>query len=154
MDKRTEIISFIEKSHNLMMTQLNEIDKNHKIYPLWTIREILAHLSGWDDSTISFLSALLKGETPPVLAARGIDVYNAETVSTREGLSYDRILSEYIQTRKKVTDLIRTIPEEMVTQVSTLPWGDEGSLQNIINDFGNHELEHVQDIEKIIKESN
>lgn len=153
MDKRAKILELMETSHAAMMEQLDEIDRNRKIYPLWTIREILAHLSGWDDSIVSYLSALLKGEIPPVLAPRGVDVYNEETVSTREGLSYDRIQSEYIQTRAKVIELVRTIPEEMVTQVSVLPWGEQGSLQTIADTFGDHEMEHVQDIKKLISES-
>lgn len=153
MDKRAEILKGIETSHIAMMAKLDEIDRNRKIYPLWTIREILAHLSGWDDTIVSYLSALLKGETPPVLAPRGVDVYNAETVYTREGLSYDRILSEYVQTRAKVMELVRAIPEEMVTQVSILPWGEQGSLQMIVESFGGHEMEHVEDIEKLIQES-
>ena len=153
MDKRTEILDTFEKSHALMMTQLNEIDRNRKIYPLWTIREILAHLSGWDDTVIAFLSALIKGETPPVPAARGAEVYNEETVSTREGLGYDHILSEYIQTRAKVMELIRAVPEELITKTSVLPWGEAGSLQTLIDGFGAHELEHAQDIEKLIRES-
>lgn len=153
MDKRAEILKGMETSHAAMMAQLDEIDRNRKIYPLWTIREILAHLSGWDDTIVSYLSALLKGEIPPVLAPRGVDVYNEETVSTREGLGYDRILSEYIQTRAKVMELVRTIPEEMVTQVSILPWGEQGSLQMMVEGFGGHEMEHVEDIEKMISES-
>lgn len=153
MNKRDEILHALETSHATMRAQLDEIDKNRKVYPLWTIREILAHLSGWDDTVVGFLSALLKGETPLAVAPRGADVYNEETVSTREGLSYDRILSEYIQTRAKVMELIRTIPEEMVTQVSILPWGEEGSLQDMVNGFGDHELEHAQDVQKLIRET-
>jgi len=50
MGKREEILKMLETSHVAMMAQLNEIDKQRKIYPLWTIREIVAHLSGWDDA--------------------------------------------------------------------------------------------------------
>ncbi len=154
MENREKIYNTLETSHAMMMAQLNEIDRNRKIYPLWTIREILAHLSGWDDAVLNFLSALIKGETPTVIAPRGADVYNQETVYTREGLSYDRILSEYIQTRAKVMELVRTMPNELITQVSVLPWGAEGSLQDMVVFFGDHEIEHVRDIEKMIEESN
>ena len=71
MGKREEILNALESSHAMMMAQLDEVDKNRKIYPLWTIREIIAHLSGWDDAAIGFVNALLKGETPPIPAPRG-----------------------------------------------------------------------------------
>lgn len=153
MGKREETLKTIESSHAVMMAQLDEVDKNRKIYPLWTIREIIAHLAGWDDAAIGFASALLKGETPPIPAPRGVDVYNEETVSTREGLSYDHIVREYVNTRAKLISLVRQMTEEMVTQKSILPWGDEGSLADIVQVFGPHEVEHATDVKKIIKEN-
>ena len=153
MGKREEILKSLENSHAMMMAQLAEIDKNRKIYPLWTIREIIAHLSGWDDAALGFVNALLKGETPPTPAMRGVDVYNEETVSTREGLSYDLIVREYVETRAKLVSLIGQISEELAVKKSVLPWGGEGSLESIVQVFGPHELEHAADVQKIIKEN-
>jgi hypothetical protein len=153
MGKREEILETLEKSHTVMMAQLLEVDKQRKIYPLWTIREIIAHLSGWDDAMIGFVNALLTGKTPPTPAPRGVEVYNEETVSTREGLSYSHIVREYIETRAKLIDLARQMTEEMVVQKSVLPWGGEGSLLDIVEVFGPHELEHATDVQKIIEEN-
>jgi len=153
MGKREEILEMLETSHAAMMAQLNEVDKQRKIYPLWTIREIVAHLSGWDDAAIGFVSALVKGETPPIPAPRGPNVYNEETVSTREGLSYDHIVREYVDTRSKLIAVLHQITEEMVTQKSILPWGGEGSLEDIVQVFGPHEMEHAMDVKKIIDEN-
>jgi len=153
MGKREEILEMLETSHAAMMAQLNEVDKQRKIYPLWTIREIVAHLSGWDDAAIGFVNALVKGETPPIPAPRGPNVYNEETVSTREGLSYDHIVREYITTRARLIEVTRQITEEMVAQKSILPWGGEGSLEDIVQVFGPHEMEHAMDVKKIIDEN-
>ena len=153
MGKREEIIERLESSHALMMAQLNEVDKNRKIYPLWTIREIVAHLSGWDDAAIGFVNALIKGEMPPTPAKRGTTVYNEETVSTREGLSYDHIVREYVETRARLIALMREVTEDMIVQKSILPWGEEGSLEDVAEIFGPHELEHASDVKKIIEEN-
>ncbi len=150
MDKRQALIDRLETSRAMMIAHLDEIDKNRKIYPLWTVREIIAHLSGWDDATIGFIKALLEGREPATPAARGMNIYNAETVTTREGLSYDQIYREYLETRRTLLDLIRAMPEEMVTQKATLPWGGEGTLQEMIDIFGPHEEEHAEDVHKII----
>jgi hypothetical protein len=144
----------LETSRAQMVAHLDEIDKNRKIYPLWTVREIVAHLSGWDDATIGFIRAIVAGETPATPAMRGMNVYNAETVATREGLSYDHIYREYIATRSVLLDLIRTMPEEKITEKFVLPWGGEGTLMDIINIFGPHEEVHAEDVRKIIEESN
>ncbi len=152
MNQREELIETLNRARNTMLPLLAEIDLNRKIYPLWTIREMLAHLSGWDDAVIAFMNSLIAGNIPATPAARGIDVYNAETVATREGLDYDHIYREYIQTRKVVLDLLEKIPEEKITQEYILPWGDPGTLVDIINIFGPHEEEHAHDLAKLIEE--
>lgn len=152
MSLNEDLIQHFENSRAKMIAHLNEIDKNRKVYPLWTIREILAHLSGWDDATIAFIRAIIAGEAPATPAMRGIDVYNTETVATREGLSYDHIYREYIETRKVLLDLIRAMPEEKITQKFILPWGGEGSLMDIVNIFGPHEGEHAEDVRKLMEE--
>ncbi len=154
MNSREALIARLERSRALMLAQLDEIDKNRKIYPLWTVREILAHLSGWDDATIAFIRAILEGGQPGLtLAAQGIDVYNAETVSTREGLDYDHIYREYLETRRALLDLIRQMPEDLVTQQYVLPWGGYGTLVDMVNIFAPHEEEHAEDVRKIIADA-
>lgn len=152
MKKQDEILQAYEQSRAIMMAQLDEIDRNRKVYPLWTIREIIAHLSGWDDSALGFLNALLKGELPPTPAMRGTTVYNDETVSTREGLNYDQILREYMSTRSNLLSLIRKTPDEILTKKSILPWGEEGSFVDLANIFTPHEIEHAEDVKKLIEE--
>jgi hypothetical protein len=153
MSQRDELIAMLERSRAKMVAHLDEIDKNRKIYPLWTIREMLAHLSGWDDAVIAFIQSLMAGKIPATPAARGINVYNAETVATREGLDYDHIYREYIQTRNVLLQLLREVPDEKITEQYILPWGDPGTLVDIINIFGPHEEEHAEDVEKLILQS-
>jgi hypothetical protein len=154
MSLNDTLIKRFEVSRAEMIKHLDKIDKNREIYPLWTVREILAHLSGWDDATIGFIRAIVAGDIPATPAARGIDVYNEETVSTREGLDYDHIYREYVETRSVLLDLIRSMPEEKITEKYVLPWGAEGSLMDMINIFGPHEEEHAEDVRKIIEETN
>lgn len=152
MDQREALIQRYESSRAKMIAHLDEIDRNRKIYPLWTVREIIAHLSGWDDATIAFIRSLVAGTAPATPAVRGIDVYNAETVATREGLSYDQVYREYIETRKVLLDLIRTMPEEKVNEIYTMPWGDEGTLVDMVDIFEEHEEEHAEDVRKLIEQ--
>ena len=154
MSQRDDLIAILERSRAKMMAHLEEIDKNRKIYPLWTIREMLAHLSGWDDAVIAYIQSLMAGKTPATPAVRGMDVYNAEPVSTREGLDYDHIYREYIETRIMLLNLLQEVPDEKVTERSILPWGEPGTLMDIIHIFGPHEEEHAEDVEKLIAQSN
>jgi hypothetical protein len=153
MENRQTLIEQLENSRAKMMAQLDKIDLNRKIYPLWTIREMLAHLSGWDDAVIAFIRSLMEGTVPATPAARGIDMYNAETVATREGLDYDHIYREYIATRKTLMDLLYAVPDDKIHASYILPWGEHGTLVDIVHIFAPHEEEHAEDVAKIIAES-
>lgn len=153
MSKHDELIARYEQSRAMMMAQLDKIELNRKVYPVWTVRELLAHLSGWDDCMVGFIRIILSGEVPELTsAARGINVYNAESVSTREGLDYDHIYREYIQTRKVLLDLIRQVPEDLLSKDYVLPWGGHGSIIDMVDIFAPHEVEHAEDVQKLISQ--
>ncbi len=151
MQLQDDLIQRYQNARAKMLAHLDKIDQNREIYPLWTVREIVAHISGWDDATIAFIHTVLEGGQPGLtLAAQGMDVYNAETVSTREGLDYDHIYREYLETRRALLELIHQMPEEQITQKYVLPWGGYGTLVDMVNIFAPHEEEHAEDVRKII----
>ena len=113
-------------------------------------REILAHITGWDDAIIASVSAHIAGGQPGTPALRGLDVYNAETVATREGLDYEHIYREYLRTRDILIDLIGSMPLEKATQSFTMLWGDQGDLKTLLTVFIEHEIEHADDVRKLI----
>lgn len=95
---------------------------------------------------------MLKGENTSTPAMLGIDVYNEETISTREGLSYDHIVREYHNTRERLLVLNQQASDEILTTRSALPWGSEGNFEQITEEFSQHEMEYVEDNRKIIEE--
>lgn len=153
MDERQSLIDALKHSRTAIQELLDVIDSNRKIYPLWTVREIVAHISGWDDAMIASIKAHVDGREPGTPAARGIDYYNAQTVSTREGLDYDHIYREFVQTRKDLVALIQSMPETKLGEPFILPWGDAGTVKAIVNIFTEHEEEHAADLRKIISDA-
>lgn len=149
-DPRPQIMAELEQARAEILVLLDTVDKNRKIYPLWTIREILAHIAGWDDAIIASLKAHIEDREPGTPAARGINAYNAETVSTREGLDYDHIYREYIHTRDILVALIKDMPLEKTIQPFIQPWGGENDLVGLLKIFIEHEIEHAGDIREII----
>jgi uncharacterized damage-inducible protein DinB len=152
-DPRPELVAQLQQARSEMIAHLDEIDKNRKIYPLWTIREILAHIAGWDDAIIASLRAHIAGREPGTPASRGIDAYNAESVTTREGLDYDHIYREYLHTRDTLIDLVNTMPLEKAFQPFIMPWGAEGNLESLLKIFIHHEIEHAGDLRKIMADA-
>ncbi|MCX6078814.1 MAG: ClbS/DfsB family four-helix bundle protein [Chloroflexi bacterium] len=153
MSSREVLIEILESSRSKMTAQLTKIEMKRSIYPLWTIREMLAHLSGWDAAAIEFIRSLMADQIPATPAARGIDVYNAESVAARDGLTYDQVYREYIDAREVLITLLQKIPDVKISAQYILPWGTQGSIVDIVNIYGPHEEEHADDVANIIAQS-
>lgn len=47
-----------------MRTAIEGLDLHVEIYPGWTLKEVLAHITGWDDAAIASLHAHLADDVP------------------------------------------------------------------------------------------
>lgn len=151
MNERERIIAELDKSRERMRAVVARADTNQVIYPRWTMKEVLDHISGWDDAVILILKALISGTTEDMPSVRGINLYNAETVSTREALSYEHSLREWAASREAVKKLIREVPDEKMTVVFPFPWGGGGNVAEMLKIFYEHEEEHAEEIRGILE---
>ncbi len=149
-DKATLLQEFHQvRGH--MRAALASAGPHMTIYPEWTIKELLAHLAGWDDATILALQALEAGEEPPLLAMRGIDFYNAQTVAERSSLNYDQIVREWELVREQLVKLLAGMPDDLVSRQVVTPWGEIMPVAYMIQVMIDHEEEHAEAVERLVK---
>jgi hypothetical protein len=151
MDEKDRLIEELDKSRTLFQAIVDKVDRDALIYPPWTIKHILAHLTGWDDATTSSLRAHAGGEEPITPAVQGIDFYNAHSVSTREELDYDHTYREWKLAREELKDVIRNVPPEKFEEKLIYPWGGVGTVSKLVKIMYVHEAEHAEEIEKLIE---
>jgi hypothetical protein len=150
MDERTRLIQQLDRAHEKMRAALADVDTQMEIYPCWTIRHVLAHLAGWDDSSIASLRAHAAGDVPATPASRGINVYNAQSVETRESLSYEQTFKEWELTRDQLRTVLNEMPPEKLAQPLVFAWGSTGTVAELVAIFAEHEEEHAEEIQNLI----
>lgn len=121
-----------------------EPHRNKEIYKGWTLKEFLAHMSGWDDAVIESLHAHLEGLPFLTPAARGVNAYNAQTVSTHKSLDYDHTRRDWDRTHELIIQALLDLPEEKFHQALTFPWGETGTVAYLVEIFVEHEEEHAE----------
>jgi len=122
-----------------------------EIFRGWRLKELLAHMSGWDDAVLEALRAHKNDEPIGMPASRGIDAYNAQTVSTRETLTFEHIRREWDRTHELIIQAIHDLPEEKVTTPLVFPWGDFGTVAYLVEIFVEHEEEHAHHLREWLK---
>jgi len=154
MEERTHLIQQLDEARAKMRAVLVDMDTQMEIYPDWTVKQVLAHITGWDDAIIASLRAHAGGDEPGTPASRGIDFYNAQSVAERKALAYDQVVKEWELAREQLKTAIKEMPAERLEEPLLFPWGQVGTIAQLVAIFAHHEEEHAGDIRKVKAESN
>jgi len=149
MEEKRRLIQQLDQARETMRAVLAEVDTQMEIYPNWTIKQVLAHITGWDEATCSSLRAHARGEEPAVPAALGIDLYNAQSVAACEALNYEQISEEWELAREDLKAAIEEMPDELFNEPLLLPWGQTGTIEQVVAIFADHEEEHTREIREM-----
>jgi hypothetical protein len=152
MELKTTLIQRLNQARTSLESALLLVDPTKEIYPKWTLKQLLDHIAGWDDAVITSLRAHNAGKVPGTPADRGIDFYNAQTVSTHESLDLEHTTREFKASRALLKDVLLSMTDEKLTEPLIVPWGSTGTVSEIIEIFAEHEESHAADILQWIKE--
>jgi hypothetical protein len=80
----------------------------------WSVKDIIAHVTWWDEQAIKHLPIILKGVRPPRYSIKygGIDGFNAMMTERKKDLSFAEVLRERDETHHRLVAYIKTLPEE------------------------------------------
>jgi hypothetical protein len=83
----------------------------------WSVRDIIAHVTWWEEEALRHLPGILRGETPPRYSVTygGIDAFNALMTERKRPLSLGDVLQEQEQTHRRLITLIERVPADQIT---------------------------------------
>jgi hypothetical protein len=83
----------------------------------WSVRDILAHVTTWEEEALRFLPLIVAGGTPPRYSVTygGIDAFNARMTAAKRDLSLSAVLRLMDDTHRRLIALIEAAPEDQLT---------------------------------------
>jgi hypothetical protein len=80
----------------------------------WSVKDILAHVTTWEEETLKYLPLISKGGKPARYSLRygGIDTFNAQMAKQKRGLSLPDVLTQLDETHRRLVDYVQSLPEE------------------------------------------
>lgn len=151
--ERKKLVQLMDDTHAKFEVLLPQIDPHNEIYPGWTIRELLAHVTGWDDACIEILRAHTEERLMSLADINSLDEYNAMSISSRSGLDNDQILKEWRSTRQVLRTILEEYPDEKFRTPVAVPWGRKSSVTHMMEMFCEHEKSHTRDVIKWLQRS-
>jgi len=80
----------------------------------WSVRDIIAHVTTWEEEALEHLPAILEGRRPPRYSTTygGIDAFNALMTTKKKHLSLAEILREQETIHGRLLHVIEQAPED------------------------------------------
>lgn len=151
MEQNERLIERLDQGRRALQGMMIGLDRNTEIYPGWTIKEILAHIAGWDDVATAALRAHAATAVPEALDPPGIDDYNDVVVRRCEAFSYEEIVQYWRQARRELKDTLIDLPAERLNEPLLYPWGERGNAARIVAILAEHEKEHADEIRELAR---
>lgn len=115
--QKNEIISkLIETRQEILNTAsaLSSKEQNEVFLGIWSAKDLLAHLVGWDFTNLEAAKQILAGELPDFYNYHDRDwkTYNARLVAEHRKEDFAELLSSVKDSLQKLSSLLETIPAE------------------------------------------
>jgi len=82
----------------------------------WSVKDVLAHVSSWEEEALRHLPVIARGGTPPRYAASGgIDAFNARTAERTRDLPLSEVRRRLDDSHRRLVELVRGAPDDQLT---------------------------------------
>jgi hypothetical protein len=151
---KSEFLNGLREEYQQWEALLNQIGEERMdqsgVAADWSIKDIVAHLTGWRRRTVARLQAAQRGEgEPPSYWPAHLqtdDDINAWIYESNHGRSVREVLSESQQVFQQMFAAIEGLPDEVLSDPARyLPWLEAQSIKPG-DFFGHFHEEHEQDM--------
>jgi len=82
----------------------------------WSVRDILAHVTTWEEEALEHLPLILKGGRPPRYSVRyrGIEAFNAHMTEQKRSLSLPEVRAQLAASHGRLLEFIQSAPEHQL----------------------------------------
>jgi hypothetical protein len=115
--QKEQIISELQKVRSNILTEvlaLSTKQRNTVFLGVWSVKDLLAHLAGWDFTNVDAIKSVMAGKVPSFYEYRDHDwqTYNAMLVEKYKGNSFREVIATVKRSQKELIKLLKPIPPE------------------------------------------
>lgn len=85
--------------------------RNEILFDRWSLKDLLAHMSGWMIAATNNVKFLKKGNIPPWVES--INDFNKNNVEKRKNWDWDQVYQELVKTSRKFIEKYEGLPKEL-----------------------------------------
>ncbi|SRR6266498_175080 len=148
----------VETRQNILATasRLSDEQQDQFFLGIWSVKDLLAHLAGWDYTNLDAVKSVLAGKVPAFYEYRDHDwqTYNARLVKKYKKDSFEGLLTTVKSSQAKLIEFLQTIPPENFNKDFGVRFhGYKVTIQRLLEAELKDEQTHLQQIIDFFKET-
>ena len=154
--KENILSTLVETRQNILaeMSKLSEPQQDQVFLGVWSVKDLLAHLIGWDDTNREAVKSILAGQVPSFYEHRDHDwqTYNAMLVRKHKRGSFQELLTMAKASQKRLIEFLQTIPPENFNKDFGVRFrGYKVTIQRLLEAERKDEQVHLEEISDFFK---
>jgi hypothetical protein len=115
---REQLLNKLDRAWAALLESFADLPDEHLIEPGvvedWSVKDILAHITTWEEEALRYLPLILQGRKPPRYSVQygGINAFNALRTKQKRSLPLREILKQLHETHRQLVDYLGSVPEE------------------------------------------
>lgn len=143
-----DLIEDLKSARSKLISAINNFQKDmihDKLFDDWSLKDVVAHLSGWDQLTVKSIKLFLKNKVPDW--GGEINDFNKISVEKRKSWSWTKVYNEFLTISQKNIDAYESIP---LTRFDEYIWKNKKYTPRkfLKIDIHHYEKEHLPQIQK------
>jgi hypothetical protein len=119
--KKDQVLNRLEKAWATLQKSYADLSDPQFMQPGvmgdWSVKDILAHVTTWEEEALKYLPLLLTGGRPPRYTQYGgIDAFNAQMTEQKRDTALSDVLRQLAETHHRLTDYLQSVPDEHFTR--------------------------------------
>ena len=116
-DRRQRLLQRLERAWCAFKASYAGLAESELLEPgvtgAWSVRDIIAHVTTWEEEALTHLPLVLAGKRPPRYSVTygGIDAFNARTTAQKAPLRLHEVLRQQEDVHRRVLELIEGVPD-------------------------------------------
>lgn len=149
--RKADVLQQLRAERAELLAAIEGLDQNALLRPgamgLWSVKDILAHLTAWESELVTALSRLDPNREPELLKIEDMDEWNAEQYSVNAPRPLELVLADFHGVHRHLIKMVEELDEPTLTSVNRFRWLEGEPLTYLIaeNAFW-HEREHAEEI--------
>ena len=145
--ERTALVERLQESHSATRDVVDGVDPEFPVHNQsgWTVRDILGHIGTWDIQAAKSLRAFGAGDEYSQ-GDQDDEEFNQQEYRRLRKLDPQRSYAEWEGARDGFIAALEQLPDELGAGVLLYPWGDRGSVAQLVDGMIEHDVEHREEL--------